>query len=64
MKQKNARRRDQVADRWAEALGVSKQRLRALIRDVVNERRRDLLGATAGTAGSARRRPGSDPLGR
>ncbi len=35
----NGRRRDYVVERWARAFGVSKERLAALIKEVLEERR-------------------------
>ena len=45
MKQQNAPPRDHLVERWACALGVSKERLLALIEEVVTERQSDLVAA-------------------
>ena len=48
MKPQNARPQDDLVEHWADALGVSKERLLALVQEVVTERQRELIGAAAG----------------
>jgi hypothetical protein len=48
MKQQNAHPREHVVERWAHALGISGERLLTLVREVVEERQPDLLGAASG----------------
>jgi hypothetical protein len=52
MKQQNAHPREHVVERWAHALGVSGERLLTLVREVVEERQRDLLGAASLVSGN------------
>jgi hypothetical protein len=40
-----ARRRDHAVEAWARALGVSKERLIALVEEAVSQRQADLLRA-------------------